>query len=198
MGVRFGAEGRPAAIGRQFVGRRSSHSPTSVRRNIDLRFGWQNVPANASVAIQRTKRGESPKRDCTQAAEESGSTRSEACCAADLAQASRCQDGKHPGMPCLLSCTLHFVASDRCSGAVVVQYSSRLSVSIVLTQPSCRLVIQPCMESSASALALRSLPALEVIGSDSDLVARSDLGCALGLAPEHSWRCRIARSGAAM
>jgi hypothetical protein len=52
-----------------------------------------------------------------------------------------------------------------------VQYFSRLSVSIVLTQPSCRLVIQSCMKSSTSVLALRSLPALEVIGSNSDLVA---------------------------
>jgi hypothetical protein len=48
-----------------------------------------------------------------------------------------------------------------------------LSVSIVLTQPSCRLVIQPCMMSSSPGLALRSLPALEVIGSDSDLVAQA-------------------------
>jgi hypothetical protein len=47
-----------------------------------------------------------------------------------------------------------------------------LSVSIVLTQPSCRLVIQPCMKSSTSVLALRSLPALEVIGSF-DLVAQA-------------------------
>ena len=48
-----------------------------------------------------------------------------------------------------------------------------LSVSIVLTQPSCRLVIQPCMKSSTPVLALRSLPALEAIGSDSDLVAQA-------------------------
>ena len=48
-----------------------------------------------------------------------------------------------------------------------------LPVSIVLTQPSCRLVIQSCMKSSTSVLALRSLPALEVIGSDSDLVAQA-------------------------
>ena len=47
-----------------------------------------------------------------------------------------------------------------------------LSVSIVLTQPSCRLVILPCMKSSTSVLALRSLPALEVIGSF-DLVAQA-------------------------
>jgi hypothetical protein len=46
-----------------------------------------------------------------------------------------------------------------------------LSVSIVLTQPSCRLVIQRCMKSSTSVLALRSLPALEAIGSNSGLVA---------------------------
>jgi hypothetical protein len=46
-------------------------------------------------------------------------------------------------------------------------------VSIVLTQPSCRLVTQPCMKSSTSVLALRSLRALEVIGSDSDLVAQA-------------------------
>jgi hypothetical protein len=48
-----------------------------------------------------------------------------------------------------------------------------LSVSIVLTQPSCRLVIQPRMKSSTPVLALRSLPALEVIGSDSGLVAHA-------------------------
>jgi hypothetical protein len=48
-----------------------------------------------------------------------------------------------------------------------------LCVSIVLTQPSCRLVIQSCIKSSTSVLALRSLPALEVIGRF-DLVARSD------------------------
>jgi len=46
-----------------------------------------------------------------------------------------------------------------------------LSVSIVLTQPSCRRVIEPCMKSSTSVLALRSLPALEAIGSNSGLVA---------------------------
>ena len=51
-----------------------------------------------------------------------------------------------------------------------------LSVSIALTPPSCRFVVKPCMKSSTSVLALRSLPALEVIGSDSDLVARTDLG----------------------
>jgi hypothetical protein len=33
--------------------------------------------------------------------------------------------------------------------------------------------LQPCMKSSTSVLALRSLPALEVIGSDSDLVAQA-------------------------
>jgi len=53
------------------------------------------------------------------------------------------------------------------------------SVRIVLTQPSRRRVFQPCMKSSSPGLALRSLPALEVIGSDSDLVARSDLGLRL-------------------
>jgi hypothetical protein len=48
-----------------------------------------------------------------------------------------------------------------------------LSVRIVLTQPSRRLVVKPGVKSSTvSVLALRSLPALEVIGSDSDLVAQ--------------------------
>ena len=55
------------------------------------------------------------------------------------------------------------------TGTAILQ---SLSVSIVLTQPSCRLVIQPCMKSSTSVLALRSLPALEVIGSF-DLVAQA-------------------------
>jgi len=46
------------------------------------------------------------------------------------------------------------------------------SVRIVLTQPSRRLVVKLSVKSStALVLALRSLPALEVIGSDSDLVA---------------------------
>src|ERR1700681_2071314 len=56
------------------------------------------------------------------------------------------------------------------TGSAILQ---SLSVSIVLTQPSCRLVIQPCMKSSSPGLALRSLRALEVIGSDSDLVAQA-------------------------
>ena len=48
----------------------------------------------------------------------------------------------------------------RIRGAIL----NTLSVSIALTQPSCRLVIQPYMKSSvSSALALRSLPALEAI-----------------------------------
>jgi hypothetical protein len=37
----------------------------------------------------------------------------------------------------------------------------------------CRLVITPGMKSSSPELALRSLPALETIGSDSDLVAQA-------------------------
>ena len=52
-----------------------------------------------------------------------------------------------------------------------------------------RRVIPPSMKSSPPGLALRSLPALEVIGSDSDLVARSDLGCEFGFTAERSW-CR--------
>jgi hypothetical protein len=45
------------------------------------------------------------------------------------------------------------------------------------------------MKSSSPGLALRSLPALEAIGSNSDLVARSDLGCEFGFTAERSW-CR--------
>jgi hypothetical protein len=75
-------------------------------------------------------------------------------------------------MPCLWSCTPHFVAQTLEVAHRQCNTEAAL-VSIVLTQPSCRLVIQPCMKSSASVLALRSLPALEVIGSDSDLVAQA-------------------------
>ncbi len=49
-----------------------------------------------------------------------------------------------------------------------------LSVSIVLTWAFMPRVIPLYMKSSSPGLALRSLPALEVIGSDSDLVAISD------------------------
>jgi hypothetical protein len=72
-------------------------------------------------------------------------------------------------MPCFSACIVHFVVQTRTDSAIL----KLLPVSIVLTQPSCRLVIQPCMKSSTSVLALRSLRALEVIGSDSDLVAQA-------------------------
>ena len=59
----------------------------------------------------------------------------------------------------------------RIGGAIL----NPLSVRIALTQPSCRRVIRPCMKSSSPELALRSLPAIEAIGSDSDFVATSDV-----------------------
>jgi len=91
-------------------------------------------------------------------------------------------------MPCLSSCTPHFVvqtlevAQNQCNTEAAIGEHHAHTAFMSTGHPA-------SMKSKASsALALRSLRALEVIGSDSDLVARSDLGCALGLAPSAASR----------